>query len=65
MVMDVNGRKTETEVLVYAAQEQALRTNCVMYNIDIIDSDKCRISSVKVKVGKRYDIVNDYQKLVQ
>ena len=42
--------KVETEALIFAAQEQALRTNYVTFNIDkSVDSPLCRMCNQKGK----------------
>ena len=49
---EVSGLKVETEELIFAAQEQALRTNAVKFNID-----KTKNSPLCIFCGKKSESV--------
>ena len=44
--------KVQTEALIFAAQEQALRTNYIKHNVDkTVDSPLCRMCRIKRRNG--------------
>ena len=56
--------KIGTEALIFAAQEKALRTNYVKFNIDkSVDSPLCRLCEEKVETINH--IISDCNKLAQ